>query len=244
MIKAIKNEIEDYKLLLRNIPSLTTSLFVVAVVIMNLLSNKEIYTGTTWLALDCGLLVSWMSFLCMDMITKRFGPKAAIKLSILAVAINLVVCLMLFIVSKVPGNWSQYYEFGNTDINEALNNTIGGTWYIVLGSMIAFICSSIANSIINSIIGALCKKDNFVSYALRSYISTLIAQFLDNLIFALIVSHTFFGWSLLQCITCAITGAVVELLCEVIFSPIGYKVCKRWKLEGIGEDYISTKGIG
>lgn len=244
MIKAIKNEIEDYKLLLRSIPSLTTSLFVVAVVIMNLLSNKEIYTGTTWLALDCGLLVSWMSFLCMDMITKRFGPKAAIKLSILAVAINLVVCFMLFIVSKVPGNWSQYYEFGNTNINEALNNTIGGTWYIVLGSMIAFICSSITNSIINSIIGALCKKDNFIAYALRSYISTLIAQFLDNLIFALIVSHTFFGWSLLQCITCAITGAIVELLCEVVFSPIGYKVCRRWKLDGVGADYISKKGIG
>ena len=96
MISFIRKELTDYKILLRNIPSLTVSLFVVAVVSMNLLANKEINTGVSWLALDCGLLVSWLSFLAMDTITKRFGPRASIKLSILAVGINLLFCLILF----------------------------------------------------------------------------------------------------------------------------------------------------
>ena len=73
---------------------------------------------------------------------------------------------------------------------------------------------------------------------MRTYISTAIGQFVDNLVFALIVSHTFFGWSLLQCITCAITGAIVELLLEVIFSPVGYRVCKQWEKEHVGQNYI------
>ena len=43
---------------------------------------------------------------------------------------------------------------------------------------------------------------------------------------------------MLQCITCSITGAVVELLCEVIFSPMGYKVSKKWEAEKVGQSYL------
>ena len=49
----------------------------------------------------------------------------------------------------------------------------------------------------------------------------------DNLIFALLVSKLFFGWTLLQCVTCALTGAVMELLFEVVFSPLGYRLSRQ-----------------
>ena len=39
-------------------------------------------------ALDCGFVVSWVSFLCQDMICKRFGAKASIKISILALLVT------------------------------------------------------------------------------------------------------------------------------------------------------------
>lgn len=244
MFKFLQKELEDYKILLRNIPSLTVSLFIISVIAMNLLSNKEISTGLNWLALDCGLLVSWLSFLTMDIVTKRFGARAAIKLSVLAVGINLLFCVLLFIISKIPGNWGQFYTFENEDINIALNKTFGGTWYIVIGSMIAFTVSSITNNTLNSFIGKVLRNDSFKTYAARTYISTAIGQFVDNFIFALIVSHQFFGWSMLQCITCSITGAVVELLCEVIFSPMGYKVCRKWEAENVGQSYIDAMKNG
>ena len=88
-------------------------------------------------------------------------------------------------------------------------------------------------------------KNNFGVFALRSYVSTFIAQFIDNLVFALIVSHNFFGWTMTQCVMCALTGAVVELICEVIFSPIGYKVANRWKKKEVGKPYLTyIKEIG
>ena len=46
-------------------------------------------------------------------------------------------------------------------------------------------------------------------------------------------------WSFIQCVTCSLTGAAVELLCEVVFSPIGYKVTSVWKREEVGNDYFN-----
>lgn len=234
----LKQSISNYTLLLRSVPSLVMVMFVVSVVLMNLLANKEIGLNLDWLALDCGFTLSWLSFLCMDMLTKRFGAKASIQLSLTAMVINLFVCGVLFLISLLPGNWGAYYDLGSEVVNEGLNATIGGTWYVVLGSACAFAVSAILNAVLNAVIGKMCKKDNFVSYALRSYISTGVAQFVDNFIFAMLVSHVFFGWNMTQVITCSITGCIAELLCEVIFSPIGYKMCKKWDEQNVGSAYL------
>ena len=77
----IKKSFEDTKLLFRSIPSVVTALFTISVVAMNLLANKTVYQSQ-YLALDGGILVSWLSFLCMDIVTKAFGPKAATKLAV------------------------------------------------------------------------------------------------------------------------------------------------------------------
>ena len=37
---------------------------------------------------------------------------------------------------------------------------------------------------------------------------------------------------------CALTGAVLELLMEVVFSPLGYMISRKWKRDGVGEDYF------
>ena len=240
IVNIIKREWSQYKLLLRSAPSLVMMSFCVSVILMNLLANRELQLNLSWLALDCGFLISWMSFLCMDMLTKRFGAKAAIQLSLTATVINLVVCGLLFIVTQVPGNWGEFYTYGMDEINLALDKTFGGTWYVLLGSTIAFIVSSIMNATINVSLGKMMKKDNFRAFAIRSYTSTVFAQVVDNFLFALIVSHTFFGWSMLQCITCSLTGGIAELFCEVIFSPVGYKACKRWDKEGVGANYLKT----
>ena len=72
--KAHTNLFAELKLLLRSIPSLTVTIFITATISMNLLANKSINLPFSWLALDCGIIVSWIIFLCMDMVTRRFGP--------------------------------------------------------------------------------------------------------------------------------------------------------------------------
>ena len=235
----IVNEVKDYKLLLRNAPTVTMIFFVLSVVFMNIFAGKELL-NINYLALDCGFLLSWMSFLCMDMLTKRYGAKAAIKLSFFAVAVNLVCCGIFFVMSKVGNHWSEFYSTGSELADTVLNNTFGGTWYVLVGSMTAFTIAAIVNAIINVSIGKLIKRKNFFEYAIRSYVSTAFGQFVDNFVFATLVSVVFFGWTWTQVVFCSLVGAGMELLSEVIFSPIGFKVCKRWEAEKVGNGYIDV----
>ena len=232
---------EDYKVLLRSIPASTVTLFIVSVIMMNLLANKELIS-LPWLALDCGFAVSWVSFLCMDMVCKRFGARASIMVSVMALGVNLAVSLVFWLLTLTPGMWGAYYDTGLFEVNDALNATIGGTWYVVLGSSCAMLTSSVVNSLLNQAIGRLEHKNTFGAFALRSYVSTGIAQFVDNLVFAVIVSHTFFGWTWLQVLTCSLTGAAAELLCEVFLSPVGYRVVRGWEREHVGEEYLRLHG--
>ena len=222
----MRKTVSEYRSLIRSVPPLLFSLLVLSVVGMNLLANKSIDTGVDWLALDCGILFSWLTFLSMDVLTHNYGPKTATVLSLAALGLNLLMALIFFLASRVPGVWGESFVDGSeTVINTALDRTFGGTWYVILGSSVAFAVSAALNNFLNYGIGTLLRKnESFGSFAIRSYVSTFLAQFADNLIFALIVSRNFFGWTTLQCFTCALTGAILELLFEVVFSPLGYRV--------------------
>lgn len=233
----VRETLEDYKVLLRSIPAPTVSTFILSVVLMNLLANKEL-VSLPWLALDCGFTLSWVSFLCQDMICKRFGAKASVRVSILALLVNLAVSLLFWLVSLAPGMWGAYYDTGSLEVNAALNATIGGSWYVVLGSSLAMLCSSFVNSHVNMLVGRLVDHGSFGGFAARSYVSTLVGQIVDNLVFAIVVSHAFFGWTWVQVITCSLTGAVAELLCEVLLSPVGFRVASAWEREGVGKAYV------
>ncbi len=240
-MKKIGNFFREYRILLKSVPSTVICFFVLSVFTMNLLANKSIDLGVDWLALDCGIIVSWAAFLCMDILTKSFGPKAATMVSLFAIAANLLCCLTMFVASIIGGTWGAYFDYGELPvINNALDGTFGGTWYVVLGSTVAFVASAVINNFSNWGIGRTFKKnpDGAAAYICRAYVSTAVAQFADNLIFALIVSHFFFGWTIVQCLTCAATGMIAELLCEAVFSPLGYAVCKRWQKENVGRQYF------
>lgn len=232
--------VKTCKVLLRSAPTSVVIAFVLSVVLMNLLANKEIATGVPWLALDCGMLVSWLSFFSMDMITKRFGAKASMIISAVATLINLAVCVVLFAAASTPGNWGAYYSYSDPNVNEILNSTIGGTWYVLLGSSVAFMVSSVVNALVNVAIGKLFKCDSLAEYVARSWGSTILAQFVDNMVFALTVSHVFFGWSLLQCVTCSLTGCLIELICQVVFTPVGYRITQQWAREEVGKEYLEV----
>lgn len=240
----VSAELKDFQLLFRNIPSLAVTFFFLSVVCANLMANKEL-VSYKFVALDCGFIFSWIMFLCMDVICKRWGPKASIKVSIVALLVNLATCGIFYLLSLTPGMWGEFYSFIDsapetaTAVNNSLNATFGGSWYIVLGSGLAFITSSVVNAFLNATIGRNLKKDNFVAFAIRSYSSTILAQFVDNFIFATVVSKIFFGWTWTQVLICSCIGAVCELLAEVLFSGLGYKVVKEWERDGVGSDYLN-----
>lgn len=237
LVNWLKKEKTETELLLRCIPATTVTLFVVSVICMNLLANKTLIQ-LDWIALDGGILISWLSFMCMDVITKHFGPRASNRISLLAAGINLLTCLIFFVSSIIPSNAGDYSGF---------DGIFGGTWFILLGSTIAFLSSAVLNNRLNYLIGSLFKKnpDGRLAFITRTYVSTFIGQFFDNFIFSVIVFAFFapifwdgFHWSVLQCLTCALTGAAAELVMEIVFSPIGYRIVNKWKKQSVGKEYL------
>ena len=235
----LKNLFTETKVLLRSVPGVIFGLYLVALVLMNLLANKSI-VNLPYLALDCGILVSWMIFTVMDLTTKYFGLRAANILTVVGLFLNLILSLILLLTGAISGMWGESFNVAGAEsvINTALDNTFKGNWLIILGSSASFFVSAITNNLLNHFIGKVLKKDNFISFAARTYASTFIGQFIDNLLFALLISVHLFGWTISQCLTCALTGAVVELLFEVVFSPIGYRVVRSWDSSDVGRQYF------
>lgn len=233
----LRREAEATAALLRCIPATVVTLFVVSVICMNLLANKTL-VQTRWIALDGGILVSWLSFMCMDVITRYFGPGASNRIALLACGINLLTCLIFYIASIIPSNAADY---------TALNGILGGTWFILLGSTVAFLFSACLNNGLHYSVQLLFRKnpDGRLAYAASAYISTFIGQFMDNFLFSLIVFVWFapiywdgFRWTVTQCAACALTGALAELAMEAVFTPIGYRLVKRWQRQGVGQEYL------
>lgn len=236
-------DVKDWKMLLRSIPGLVTTIFVVAVVVMNLMASKTvIMTDPSWFGVTGGLFLSWIPFLVMDILNKTYGAKAATKINLLGLGVNLI-CVGIFQLI------SMFQIGGDPAAYDAFNATFKQTWQILVASSIAFVVSGIVNNIVNVSIGKLFKKnpDSKTAYVTRTYISTMIGQFIDNFIFTGLAFLVFFnlsigttlGWTIWTVLGAAVFGAVLELLMEVVFSPVGYKICQKWRKDSVGEDYLS-----
>ena len=110
MIKQkIKKEWNEFIILLKCVPSIVIVLFILSVFCMNLLANKSINIPVSWLACDCGIIVSWFAFFTMDILTKHFGPKAATEITVLAIITNLFFCFLFYLGSIIPGMWGESF---------------------------------------------------------------------------------------------------------------------------------------
>lgn len=240
-MKAKRNSVTT---LLRSIPSLTVTFFILSVIFMNIFGSRELYSSE-YLCLNTGILFSWIPFICMDCVVKRFGSKAAIKLNMVAIAIEVAVSVIFFLIVKVPGAWAAMFSASDPEaaalINAGIDSTFAGTWYVVFGSIVSMAVSGVSNALLNERVGK-SVKDTMGGFAARSLISTVVAQWLDNFVFSAIVSHVLFGWTWTQVVICATTSMLIELALEALLTPLGYKISKRWEDDKVGEEYLKQVG--
>ncbi len=235
----LRREFAMLSALIKSIPAAVTALFILAVIAMNFLARITL-VSLPWLALNAGILVSWLSFLLMDIVAKHYGARAANLLSLVAIAANLLCSLVCVVISRI---WNY----------PGLDMVVGGQWSILLASTIAYVISALTNNYTNVYIGSRFRKnpDGAAAYAARSFISTFLSQIVDNFLFVFLAFVIFpylpgalqVRWSIPQCIGASVACAVLELLSEVIFSPIGFSVSKRWQAAGVGRDYLARYGV-
>lgn len=233
---------EDYRVLLRSVPSTAVAVFVLSVVLMNLLAGRELYRSD-YFCLNTGLALSWISFLCMDCICKRFSARAANLISILAMSVNIFCAILFWLLMRTPGRWAAYYASQDPSVGQmitaGIDQTFSSAWYVVFGSSLAMLASTLVNSFLNQRVGKAADHGGYGGFAVRSLVSTFIAQFVDNFVFSALVSHVFFGWNWTQVVICSFTSMIIEFAFEAIFSPLGYRISKSWEEQSVGQDYLS-----
>lgn len=234
MISKIKSLVADYKMLLRNVPALVTVVFVVGTLAMNFAAAKVVF-NLGIVAGTGGIILSWLPFLCMDVVSKRFGAKASILLNILSSVFNILVTVFLAIVAAIP----------TKDDYTTFNSAFGAVWFIVVASNVAFILSGVVNSILNVTVGKLFKKTSGGEFFLRSVVSTFVGQVVDNFLFMWLLYGVFapIFWkmppmSILTCLGTGVLGGLLELLCEAVLTPVGYRIVKTWEDNKVGQEYI------
>ena len=228
----IKASVTDFK----KVPSWLIALSAVTTVLMNLLANKTLYSDGVYLSIDCGLMVSWVMFLVMDIATQRYGGKASFAITIFDVGVALAMSGIMAGVAAIPesavSGWFQTEEAAL-----AMNGLVGNSYLVILTSLFAFICSSGVDILSNITIGRLFNKTKtfegennkrtfkgFIIYFFRAYGSTFLSQLTDNIVFQMI------AYPLLFTIPCtplsiflgATLAALVELVAEFLFAPVGY----------------------
>jgi len=225
-MKKISNYLQDNFYALKKVPSIILTIFTLVVVVMNILAGKTIYQNE-YIAIDGGIIVTWIVIVIMDIVTITYGPKTTIRMSIFAQIVNLTTNLILYLASIIPssGNFSSF------------NQVIGGTWFIVISGSIAFLVSSTLNTLINYGIGKLFKKnpEGKLAFACRSCGSTFISTFIDNFLFNILAFMVFaplfanFNWTIIQCVCCALLYCGIELIIETFLFPVSLRIYRYLK---------------
>ena len=241
MKKFLKSYVDAFK----SVPAWLIALSVVTTVLMNLLANKTLYSDGVYLSIDCGLMVSWVMFLVMDIATQRYGGKASFAITIFDVLVALAMSGIMVGVAAIPESPVSGWFMGD-EAAGSLNGLIGNNYLVILTSLFAFICSSGVDILSNVTIGRLFDKlkafegegnkrtfKGFIIYFFRAYGSTFLSQLTDNLVFQSIAYPLLFTipCSPLSIFLGATLAAVVELVAEFAFAPVGYLAITKKKEE-------------
>lgn len=231
-MKLIKNLVSEFK----KVPAWLVALSAVTTVLMNLLANKTLFSDGQYLSIDCGLMVSWVMFLVMDIATQRYGGKASFAITVFDVFVALAMSGIMVGVAAIPESPVSGW-FMTEEAAVSLNGLIGNNYLVILTSLFAFLCSSGVDILSNVTIGKLFNKlkafegetnkrtfKGFIIYFFRAYGSTFLSQLTDNVVFQMI------SYPFLFTIPCtplsiflgALLAALVELVAEFAFAPIGY----------------------
>lgn len=228
----IKSCVEEFK----KVPNWLIGLSAVTTILMNILANKTLFSDSSLFSVDCGIIVSWVMFLVMDIATQRYGGKASFSITIFDVLVSLGMSGLMSIVSIIPetsvSGWFQTQE-----ASTALNNLIGNNYLVIMTSLFAFVCASVVDIVSNLTFGRWLNNTKFFKgennkrttkgffvYVIRAYASTFLSQFVDNLVFMIIAYPLLFNMpcSIGSILLGAFLVSIAELVVELIFAPIGY----------------------
>lgn len=195
-----------------NIYMILLSLYCVALVVSNIISNRTFEIGQ--FMLPSAVIVFPIIYIVNDVLTECYGFKMSSQAIWTAFGLNLMAVVFFNIAVNLP----------TTTDYSSYNIVLGNTLKPLIASVLAYLVGSFVNA---KIMDAL---RNHKSLMLRCVLSTLFGETIDATIF---ISIMFIGVMNFKIVcTMIITQAIVKTLYEIIVYPATKKVIKTIKSVG------------
>jgi hypothetical protein len=188
------------------------TLSVLFLVMMNLFAIRPI--GWSGFALtNAGLLFIAPVLVIQNVITEVWGKRTAFRVTIFAICCQLFIVLMAELVILLPTN--------NPGLSDYWAGLFGAQWRIVTASILAFAVGSVINILLFAKIREKSKQSERFKwfYVLAAVISTIVAQFIDSIIFMVFAFGPFgitpaIEWLWVDIWTSIGVGTAVQLILE------------------------------
>lgn len=191
------------------------AIYSVFTVVQNLFEMKTL--GTSSFAFGGGgIMLSWATFLIMDITTEIFGKKETMKIYTTAGILNLIIVVLAQIVIAIPGVYPEQ--------NEAFTLIFSNGIRTALASFTAFWFGNFVN--MHIMVGMKNKANGGRSkflFFLRAVVSTVFGQFVDNGLFAVLafapIGISAFEMTWVDILTSVLFGTFCETVIESCFVP-------------------------
>lgn len=195
-----------------NIYMILLSLYCVALVVSNIISNRTFEIGQ--FMLPSAVIVFPIIYIINDVLTECYGFKMASKAIWTAFALNLMAVTFFNIAVNLP----------TTTDYSSYNIVLGNTLKPLIASILAYLVGSFVNAKIMDVLR------NHKSLMLRCVLSTLLGESIDAAIFISIMFIGVIDFEIV-CMMIAVQ-AIAKTLYEIVVYPITKNVIKAIKIIG------------
>lgn len=190
------------------------AVYAVFTVVQNLFEMKTLGTPAFAFA-GGGILLSWATFMIMDITTELFGKKETMKIYTFAGLLNLFIVVLSQVVILIPG----VYPEQNAAFAQIFSNGVR----TALSSFAAFWFGNFVNMQIMLKLKSKANSNSKFLLFIRAVVSTIFGQFVDNLLFATLafapIGLSLFETSWTAILTTSSFGTFMETLIESCFVP-------------------------
>ena len=211
-MKTKERQIKELQLM-----SIFMAVYAVFTVIQNLFEMKTL--GTPKFAFGGGgVMLSWATFMIMDITTELFGEKKTMQIYTLAGILNLFIVILSQVIIAIPGVYPEQ--------NEAFRLIFSNGIRTALASFAAFWCGNFVNMKVmvgmKKVLKESQKSNSFLLF-LRAVLSTIAGQTIDNMLFATLafapIGLSAFEMTWKDIATSSMVGVFNETVIEMVFVP-------------------------
>lgn len=171
------------------------------------------------IAVDGGVIVFPLTYIIGDLIVEFYGKKIAKSVIIAGFFVNIIAIIAFYIVIELP-------VYNGWDMQDAFASVLGFIPRIIIGSLLAYICSNLFNNLIFTKL----KNSNGLfasSFIARALGSSAFAHVIDTIIFETVA---FLGvLSFQEFLAQACFAYILGMGFEIVLSPIEALLEKKLK---------------